>query len=63
MLYSDEPSRPNAAVNILVGAEILKVGVGTAQDRTRAGTWWRALSSSRVQAFRCRVHSSYRIIL
>jgi hypothetical protein len=31
MLYSDEPSRPNAAVNILGGAEILKVGFGAAQ--------------------------------
>jgi len=32
VLYSDEPSRPNAAVNVLVGAEILKAGFGWSDE-------------------------------
>ena len=32
VLYSDQPSRPNAAVNILVGAEILKAGFGWSDE-------------------------------
>ena len=32
VLYSDEPSRPNAAVNVLVSAEILKAGFGWSDE-------------------------------
>jgi hypothetical protein len=32
MLYSDQPSRPNAAINVLVGAEILKAGFGWSDE-------------------------------
>ena len=32
VLYSEEPSRPNAAVNVLVGAEILKAGFGWSDE-------------------------------
>jgi hypothetical protein len=32
VLYSDKPSRPNAAINVLVGAEILKAGFGWSDE-------------------------------
>jgi hypothetical protein len=32
VLYSDQPSRPNTAVNVLVGAEILKAGFGWSDE-------------------------------
>jgi hypothetical protein len=32
VLYSDQPSRPNAPINILVGAEILKAGFGWSDE-------------------------------
>jgi hypothetical protein len=32
VLYSDEPSRPNTPINILVGAEILKAGFGWSDE-------------------------------
>ena len=32
VLYSDEPSRPNAAINVLVGVEILKAGFGWSDE-------------------------------
>ena len=32
VLYSDQPSRPNAAINALVGAEILKSGFGWSDE-------------------------------
>jgi hypothetical protein len=32
VLYSDQPSRPNAAINVLVGAEILKAGFGWSDE-------------------------------
>ena len=32
ILYSDEPSRPNSPINILVGAEILKAGFGWSDE-------------------------------
>ena len=32
VLYSDQPSRPNAAVNVLAGAEILKAGFGWSDE-------------------------------
>jgi hypothetical protein len=32
VLYADEPSRPNASVNILMGAEILKAGHGWSDE-------------------------------
>ncbi len=32
VLYSDQPSRPNAAINVLVGAEILKAGYGWSDE-------------------------------
>ena len=32
ILYSDEPSRPNTPINILVGAEILKAGFGWSDE-------------------------------
>ncbi len=32
VLYSDQPSRPNAAINALVGAEILKAGFGWSDE-------------------------------
>ena len=32
VLYSDQPSRPNAAVNVLVCAEILKAGFGWSDE-------------------------------
>jgi hypothetical protein len=31
-LYSDQPSRPNAPINSLVGAEILKAGFGWSDE-------------------------------
>jgi hypothetical protein len=35
VLYSDKPSRPNAAINILVSAEILKAGFGWSDEELR----------------------------
>jgi hypothetical protein len=32
VLYSDQPSRPNSAINVLVGAEILKAGFGWSDE-------------------------------
>ena len=32
VLYSEQPSRPNAAINVLVGAEILKAGFGWSDE-------------------------------
>lgn len=32
VLYSDQPSRPNAFINVLVGAEILKAGFGWSDE-------------------------------
>ena len=32
VLYSDQPSRPNATINALVGAEILKAGFGWSDE-------------------------------
>jgi len=32
VLYADEPSRPNKAVNVLVGLEILKSGFGWSDE-------------------------------
>jgi len=32
VLYSDQPSRPNAAINVLTGAEILKAGFGWSDE-------------------------------
>jgi hypothetical protein len=32
VLYSDQPSRPNCAINVLVGAEILKAGFGWSDE-------------------------------
>jgi hypothetical protein len=32
VLYADEPSRPNASVNVLMGAEILKAGYGWSDE-------------------------------
>jgi hypothetical protein len=32
VLYADEPSRPNASINILMGAEILKAGYGWSDE-------------------------------
>jgi len=32
ILYSDQPSRPNAAINVLVGGEILKAGFGWSDE-------------------------------
>lgn len=32
ILYSDEPSRPNSPINILIGAEILKAGFGWSDE-------------------------------
>ncbi len=31
-LYSDEPSRPNVPVNVLVGLEVLKAGFGWSDE-------------------------------
>jgi hypothetical protein len=33
VLYSDEPSRPNAPVNVLVGLEVLKAGFGWSDEQ------------------------------
>jgi hypothetical protein len=32
ILYADEPSRPNASINVLLGAEILKAGYGWSDE-------------------------------
>ena len=32
VLYSDQPSRPNSAINVLVGSEILKAGFGWSDE-------------------------------
>ena len=32
VLYSDEPSRPNSPVNVLIGAEVLKAGFGWSDE-------------------------------
>jgi len=32
VLYADEPSRPNASINVLMGAEILKAGYGWSDE-------------------------------
>ena len=37
ILYSDQPSRPNIPVNVLVGLEILKAGFGWTDEETHEG--------------------------
>jgi hypothetical protein len=37
VLYSDQPSRPNVPINILVGAEILKAGFGWSDEELHDG--------------------------
>ena len=37
VLYSDQPSRPNAPINVLVGTEILKAGFGWSDEESHDG--------------------------